>query len=326
MSKYRPIDTRLWNDRKFLSLSGDGRLLWVFFLTSPTTLPIPGVILGGEAALAEQLGWTTERYRNAFAELLAKQLRIRCEGRLVWLPNAIRYQPPRNPNMVKGWSETWDDIPECQLKAELWEALKIACKGWSQLFGRLFRHPFAEQTAEQLHQDQEQKQDQDQDQEQEREEDAHVRERHPAVGKVARSVWNHGAVVRGDLAESNVQVPPWAATPGTQNKGWTALLDRVGELLVDSTPEQAELVCVNRVNVAAAKARKDGDGNWFTSASMFSANSFELFAHLDPKQFGRKAPKRRPGEALGSALPRNDHPDGDGLIPINEIPLNEVRS
>lgn len=167
MAKYRPIDIRIWNDRKFLSLSDDGRILWMFLLTAPTTLPVPGVIIGGEATIAEYLSWTPERVRKVFGELFAKQLSVRVEGRLVWLPNALKYQTPRNQNMVKGWSETWDDIPECTLKLEIWQALKIACKSWSSLFTRLFREPttqlFAKQTGKQICQDQDQDQDQKQD-------------------------------------------------------------------------------------------------------------------------------------------------------------------
>ena len=167
MSRYRPVDVRLWNDRKFLSLSGDARLLWVFLLTAPSSLPIPGVIIGGDFAIAEQLGLDPKLLGGLFDELFTKELSIRRDGRLIWLSNALKYQPPRNPNMLKGWSETWDDIPECPLKLEIWEALNIACKSWSKLFGQLFRQPlpalFAKQEAKQLSQDQEQEQEQEQE-------------------------------------------------------------------------------------------------------------------------------------------------------------------
>ncbi len=174
MARYRQVDVRLWSDRKFLSLSNEGRVLWCLLLTAPATLPIPGVILGGEGTLSEQLGWSVEQYRSVFAELTAKGLAVKSEGRLTWLPNALRYQPPRNSNQLTGWAKTWDDVPECSLKREIWESLKIACKSWSKLFARLFAEPVGKQTgelfgvlfAEQKHQEQ----DQEQDQEQEREE------------------------------------------------------------------------------------------------------------------------------------------------------------
>lgn len=177
MSKYRPVDVRLWNDRKFLSLSDDGRLLWMFLLTAPNTLAIPGLVIGGEASNAEHLGWTVERYRERFRELFRSGLSVRAEGRVTWLPNALKYQPPANPNQVKAWSKCWDDVPECGLKHDIWQALQIACKSWSQLFVKRFqepsRHGFAngspngsgngsiQKQKQEQYQEQEQKQDQE---------------------------------------------------------------------------------------------------------------------------------------------------------------------
>ena len=167
MSRYRPVDVRIWNDRKFLSLSTDARMLWVFLLTTPISLPIPGVVVGGDGAIADQLGLDPEGLGELFGELFGKGLSIRRQGRLIWLPNALKYQPPQNPNQIKGWSKTWEDIPECELKAEIWHALKIACDSWSKQFRELFREPLPEQFAKpegkQFSQDQEQKQEQEQE-------------------------------------------------------------------------------------------------------------------------------------------------------------------
>lgn len=143
MSNWRPVDVRLWNDRRFLACGDRGRMLWLFLLTCPS-LPIPGVVVGGDAALAEQLGWTTEGLREGFHELAQNGLRVRREARILWLPNALKYQPCAGPNAIKCWGKKWDDVPEGELKLELWEALRIACKSWSVLFGKLFPKPFQE--------------------------------------------------------------------------------------------------------------------------------------------------------------------------------------
>lgn len=146
-----------------------------------------------------------------------------------------------------------------------------------------------------------------------------ARERHPAAGGIGRRVWDQGAKVRAELVAENVQVPPWPSQFGSDHSGWTALLDRVCEQLVGSTPELAEQVCMNRIAVAKAKAIKDGDGNWFACTSLFTRNSFETFASLDPKQFSRKPPKqqRSAGGTIGSATPRTDH--GDAMRPAREV-------
>jgi hypothetical protein len=140
-----------------------------------------------------------------------------------------------------------------------------------------------------------------------------VRERHPAVGGIARRVWDYGAKVRPELTASQVAaVPPWAITVGTDHTGWVALLDRISELLAAAmTPDAAEQLCRNRIDVAAAKARVDGEGQWFASTSLFTRSSFEHWAHQDPKQFTRKpAKKREDGALIGAAAPRNDHDVG----------------
>ena len=140
MANWRPVEVRLWSDRKFLACSDRARLLWLFLLTCPS-LPIPGVVIGGDAALAELLGWSTEQFEELFRELSRNGLKAHREGRLLWLPNGLKYQRPMNPNMVIGWSKKWDDVPEGNLKCDIWQALKITCKRWSILFAKLFAEP-----------------------------------------------------------------------------------------------------------------------------------------------------------------------------------------
>ncbi len=173
MAKYRPVDTRMWSDRKFLSLGDDARLLWAFLLTGPFALPIPGVIVAGPAAIAERLGWSAERLAKRFAEVQRSGLSVSQEGTLVWLHNATKYQPPANPNVVIGWSKVWDDVPEGLLKVEIWQALKIACKSWSRIFEKRFREPLSEpfMDCSDNRYTQEQEQDQEQEQEQKQEQD-----------------------------------------------------------------------------------------------------------------------------------------------------------
>lgn len=150
-----------------------------------------------------------------------------------------------------------------------------------------------------------------------------VRERHPAAGGIARRTWDYGVRIRGELAAANVIVPPWALQHGSDHSGWTELLDRVCEQLVDSTPDEAERVCRNRIDVAAAKARTDGEGHWFSNTSLFTRKSFETWAHHDPKQFIRKPsphPQKPNGTragAIGSATPRKDH--GTDMKPAKEV-------
>ncbi len=141
--KYRPVHTKLWADAKFNSLSDDGRMVWLMLLTAPSPSPIPGVIIGGEAMLAELMGWSIERFRQGFREPLANGFAMASDTRLVWLKNAIRHQPPINMNVAKYWATGWSEIPECALKHELWIAIKSACLKWWGTLAAWFPEPLA---------------------------------------------------------------------------------------------------------------------------------------------------------------------------------------
>ncbi len=135
--KYRPVSRRLWDDHAFLSLGDDGRLVWLYLLTCPA-LPIPGVILGGPAAHAERLGWSTDRYLAGLAEVQRAGIPVRTEGRLTWLERALHHQPASNPNTVKGWGRWWCDVPPGPLKAEIWTAVRSGCNGFTDVFFEQF--------------------------------------------------------------------------------------------------------------------------------------------------------------------------------------------
>jgi hypothetical protein len=66
-----------------------------------------------------------------------------------------------------------------------------------------------------------------------------TRERHPEAGAIASAAWQHAAKLQGELVLANVKAPTWPLMHGGSHAGWIALLDRVCELLVDSTPEKA---------------------------------------------------------------------------------------
>lgn len=118
-------------------------------------------------------------------------------------------------------------------------------------------------------------------------------ERHPDAGGIANAVWQYAAKAQGELQLANVYTPSWPLMASGQHPGWRALLDRVCELLVESTPEKARATAINRVAVAVAVARRNGDGSYFTPLGMFTANSFATWSALDPADITRKGPKNR---------------------------------
>ncbi|HLV85812.1 MAG TPA: hypothetical protein VKV39_02475 [Candidatus Sulfotelmatobacter sp.] len=160
MARYRKIDTRMWGDAKFRALSSpaiSGKYLWIFLLTGPHTTNLPGLFRGGEKSLAEEVGWSVEGFRKGFRELFQEGLiKADWNARVVWIPNAIKYNPPENPNVVKSWRDSWDEVPECPLKSEAYERLKGFTEGLGEGFGKAFRKCCAKGLA---NQEQEQEQE-----------------------------------------------------------------------------------------------------------------------------------------------------------------------
>jgi len=132
----------MWGDAKFKrlsKLSASGQALWIFLLTGSETSIIPGLFEAGRAGLAERLSWSIEDFDRCFAEIEnQKMVKADFENRLVWVPNAVRYNPPASPNVVRSWSREFAVLPECELKSEAERAIcaQLQCAGPS--FRRAF--------------------------------------------------------------------------------------------------------------------------------------------------------------------------------------------
>lgn len=135
MARYSRIDRSMWGDAKFRSLSRpapNARDLWIFLLTGPHNTCVPGLFTLGEAAMAEAMEWPMPATRKCLKEIEdAGMVRLDRAARLVWLPNALKHNPPENPNVVAGWRHPWSELPECSLKDEAREAIRATLEGKS---------------------------------------------------------------------------------------------------------------------------------------------------------------------------------------------------
>lgn len=150
MSRHRKIDIRMWGDSKFRALSTPapcGQWLWVYLMTGPHTTNLPGLFQTGEAALAEALGWLLQPFRKAFNELASRgMVKADWAARVVYIPNAIRYNEPESPNVVRAWRNAWDEIPECHLK----EQARASYRAYITTKGKAFQEAFQEAFGEGL--------------------------------------------------------------------------------------------------------------------------------------------------------------------------------
>ena len=169
---YRRIEVRTWADDKFRALSpipACGQGLWLYLLTGPHTGPIPGLFRAGRAAMAEDLDWEPAAFDKAFAEAFQQgMVKADWKAKLVWIPNAIRCNPPASPNVVKSWTKYWGLLPECDLKREAFESLRAAVSGLGEAFAKAFDDAFGKALRKSSikamgNQEQEQEQEQDKD-------------------------------------------------------------------------------------------------------------------------------------------------------------------
>jgi hypothetical protein len=148
-----------------------GQALWWNLLAGKQTGIIPGLCTIGEAAFAEQLRWPLKGFREAFAEVFREGMaEADWDAHLLWVPNAIRYNPPTSPNVVRSWSDAWLELPECDLKLKAHESMKCflnsLAKGFREAFDEACPKPcgkaFAKASAKPSpNQEQEQEQEQE---------------------------------------------------------------------------------------------------------------------------------------------------------------------
>jgi hypothetical protein len=121
---------------------------------------VPGLFHAGEMALAEELEWRVEDFREAFDEVFRKGLaKADWKARVVWVANAVKYNQPESPNVVKSWRYAWDEIPECTLKTKAHERLKAFTEALGEGFAKAFVEACAQPSP---NQEQEQEQEQEQ--------------------------------------------------------------------------------------------------------------------------------------------------------------------
>ena len=158
MARYRKIDIRIWNDRKFRALDDKAKLAFFLVLTHPDTNQL-GMLRSRSPSLAMELGWHPDDMSDAIKTLCRMgMLMVDDMAGFVFIPNFLKYNPPNGPNAVKGWGGLLDQMPECDLLNHAISCLKPFIDGLSDGLRNVI--PDDIQDAPRI---QEQKQEQEQD-------------------------------------------------------------------------------------------------------------------------------------------------------------------
>ena len=132
MARYRKIDTRIWNDRKFRELDDKSKLAFFLVLTHPDTNQL-GMLRSRSVALAMELGWHPDAMSDAILTLCRMgMLMVDDKAGFIFIPNFLKYNPPNGPNAVKGWAGLIDLMPECDLLSRALVHLKPTIFGLSE--------------------------------------------------------------------------------------------------------------------------------------------------------------------------------------------------
>jgi hypothetical protein len=165
--RYSKVSRRIWNDAAFRQLSQPKPCgAWLFFrlLTGPELTNIPGLFQAWEAGLAQALGWNAKDFQKAFGEAARAGL-VRADWKvgLIWLPKAVNHNEPESPNVVASWKTAWEELPDCQLRAEAWSSLKAWCEAKGEAWAKAFEKATGKPS---VYPSPNQKQEQEQEQEQ----------------------------------------------------------------------------------------------------------------------------------------------------------------
>lgn len=160
MSRYRKIDTRIWNDKKFNELSDDGKFVLFLFLSHPHLTPL-GAMRATIAGLASELRWDIDRFKKSLDECAAKNIVIYDDKAAFFrLCNFIKYNQPESPNVVRSWDQYLDYLPECGLKDDLIEGVESYITNRTDAFKEALPEVFVKAMPNQ-EQEQEHKQEQE---------------------------------------------------------------------------------------------------------------------------------------------------------------------
>lgn len=132
MARYRKIDIRIWNDRKFRELDDKAKLAFFLVLSHPDTNQL-GMLRSRSVALAMELGWHPDVMSDAILMLCQMgMLMVDDKAGFIFIPNFLKYNSPNGPNAVKGWEGLLDQMPECDLLDHAISSLKPFVDGLSE--------------------------------------------------------------------------------------------------------------------------------------------------------------------------------------------------
>lgn len=142
-SRYVRVHRSIWPSPAFLSLDKDARFVFLHLTTTPQGNHL-GLFRATPEMLAIEPGMSVKAYRAAFERLIEQgMIEYDPEHAVIYLPHFLESNPPANPNVIKGMTRYFEELPDCELKAKLYEQLKQLAEGFGEPFAEWFTERFA---------------------------------------------------------------------------------------------------------------------------------------------------------------------------------------
>ncbi len=113
-ARYRRVCPRVWRDEKFATLSPVQKLVFLYAITAQSNRV--GLFRFSPAMACEDLGLPIDEFREAF-QAVRQSFGWGWDeaNRVLFLPNWWRYNPPENPNTLKGAFADLAELPRTSL-------------------------------------------------------------------------------------------------------------------------------------------------------------------------------------------------------------------
>lgn len=161
------IAPSIWDDETFVVLSKEQKLVWMYLLTGPESIGIPGLLKLTINGIADGLREPSDIVRTSTQRLIELgRIDVDLGKRLIRVPNAPKYNPPQNPNHVRGWYRKWVQLSDSPLKVAHVASLRAVVDriqensarregagwrtAWAETFGSIGTHVRSIGTQEQL--------------------------------------------------------------------------------------------------------------------------------------------------------------------------------
>lgn len=125
MKRFRMIRNNLWDDPRFLKLTNDAKIVYIYLLSGPYSTMISGVSVNPVARVAVAVGVTADCIGAAYANLIESGMMLFDEAcGLVLLPYELMEIPPEGWKQLKGCMECLMDLPKSPIREDIMEIIK----------------------------------------------------------------------------------------------------------------------------------------------------------------------------------------------------------